>query len=110
MADINNYRSRIDIQKISYTSNNFGGYTTTWTTIDTVWASISPLTGKEVFLYRQMYPKIEYKVQIRYRKDINPDYRIYYNKKYFNILSVIDINNLQDELILLIKEGPVENE
>ena len=101
MADINNYRSRIKIYRRVYTSNSFGGYSQTWTEIDEVWCRIMPLTGREAMQYQQIYPTANYRILMRYRPDVNGNMRLYYNKRYWNILSVTDIDNLHDELEIL---------
>ena len=101
MADINNYRSRILIYKRVYTPTDLGGFTETLTLIDTVWAKITPMQGKELLNYRQVYPTAQDKINIRYRPDMNPDFKILYGSTYHNILSVIDINNLHDELEII---------
>jgi SPP1 family predicted phage head-tail adaptor len=101
LANINQYRCRIKLYKRSYTSNNFGGYAQTWVLADTIWSKIEPLSGKEELLYKQIYPTAQVKISIRFRHDINPDMRILYNKKYYNILSAKDLENKHDELEML---------
>ena len=106
MADINNYRSRITIYKRAYTANSHGGFSQTWTEVDTVWCKIIPLVGREGMQYKQAYPTAQYRVVIRYRPDVSTDMRLYYNKKYYNILSVVDINNMQDEIEIMTELTP----
>lgn len=108
MADINNYRSRITLEKLTYTSNDFGGFTKTWNEISAVWANILFVSGKELIQYRQVYPTMQVKIKIRYRSDITTDYRIKYKNTYYNILSIIDIDNMQDELEIIAGSDPSE--
>ena len=103
MADVNKYRSRITLYKRAYTSNDMGGYVQTLVSIDTIWASFDNLSGKESLQYRQLYPTAQSKIKVRYRPDINPDFKVMYNKRYYNILSVVDIDNMQDELELIVE-------
>lgn len=110
MADINNYKSRIMIYKRAYTANGHGGFTQSWTEVDTVWCKITPLVGREAFNYRQVFPKANYKVLMRYRPDVNQDMRLYYNHRYWDILSVQDLNNMHDELEILAEVTPDEIE
>jgi SPP1 family predicted phage head-tail adaptor len=101
MADINNYRSRIKIYRRVLTSNSFGGFSQTQTEVDTVWCRITPLTGRESLQYKQVYPTADYRILMRYRPDVNTNYRLFYNNRYMNILSVTDIDNRHDELEIL---------
>ena len=108
MADVNKYRSRITLYKRAYTSNDMGGYVQTLVSIDTIWAEfVSPAksrrTQKEKMEYGQVYHTSEHIIRIRYRPDVSPDFKIKYNKKYYNILSVVDIDNMQDELELIVE-------
>jgi SPP1 family predicted phage head-tail adaptor len=108
MANINSYRSRITLQRLTYVSNNIGGFTVSWNDIDTVWANVKQVSGNEAIKFKQVYPTVSVKILIRYRSDLNPDYRIKYKNTYYNILSVIDIDNMQDELEVLVGGDPSE--
>ena len=101
MADIGNYRSRVKIYKRVYTSNGMGGFSQTLSEVDTVWAEVMPMSGREATRFRQAYPTATFRIRMRYRRDVNTDYKIYYNSKYHNILYVEDTDNKQDELIIL---------
>jgi len=105
MVNIDNYKSRIKFEKISYVSNDFGGYTTTWAEVFTTWAQISPLQGREAVEYRTIYPTAQYIIRIRYRHDIKFTMRIFYNNRYLNILGPpMDVNNLHEELVILAED------
>lgn len=108
MADINKYRSRVGIYKRVYTSNDMGGYSQTLSEISTVWCNITPLVGRELMKYSQVYPTAQYKITMRYRPDVNTEMKLYYNKHYWNILSVQDLDNMQDELEILAQNTPSE--
>lgn len=110
MADINNYKSRIVIYKRAYSANGHGGFDQTWSEVDTVWCRITPLVGREAYTYRQVFPTANYKILMRYRPDVNQDMRLYYNHKYWDILSVQDRDNLHDELEILAEASHDENE
>lgn len=113
--DINNYRSRITIEKLIYTSNNIGGYSKSWNTVDTVWCEFIPLSGEELVKYMQVYNTAKIKINIRYRKDldmsnnnINELYRVKYRNKYYNIVLAIDIDNMREEIEILAEGEPSE--
>lgn len=110
MANVNKYRSRIKIYKRSYISNGFGGQTESNVLVDTVWAGINQVINQtatnEDIRYKQVWPKPQYSIKIRYRPDINNDFKIFYNNKYFDILAVIDKDNRHDELEIICEVTP----
>ena len=92
-------RSRITIEKVSYTANATGGFIETWSTQATVWAEASHLSGRELELARQVSPNITEEFTIRYRTDMadkknNALFRIKYGTAYYNIVDVKDLDNL----------------
>ena len=101
MANINEYRSRIQIYKRAYTTNSMGGFTQTMTLVDTVWCKVEPLTGLEEFRYQMAYAIGKYKVTMRYRPDVNTDMKLFYRKNYMDIISVQDVNSMRDELEIM---------
>ena len=65
-----NAKHRITIQERSEVVDDFGGQTLTWTTKSTVWASIEPLNGREVYLQEQNQSRVTSKMTIRYQSDL----------------------------------------
>lgn len=56
------------------------------------WAEIIPLSGRELWNAQQVQPDITHKVTIRYLTGVTPKMRVAYGSRYFNILSVINVN------------------
>jgi len=104
MANVDDYRSRIGIYKRVYTANSVGGFTQTHSEIATVWCKITPLTGREKMQYAQVYPTAAYKIVMRYRPDVNTEMKLFRNNKYWDILSINDVDTMQDELEILAEE------
>ena len=101
MPNVNNYRSRIGIYKRVLTANGFGGFTQTWSKVDTVWCEVSPLSTNETMRYQQVWPTASNSIKMRYRKDVTTDYRLFYRNRFYNVLSVVNVDNLDDELEIL---------
>jgi len=108
MDKVGKYRNRIIIQMAELTSNGYGGYSKTYSTRATIWASVIPLSGNEAVRYKQVYPTVQYKITLRYRADITTDCRIYYRGLYHNIKNIINVDNRDAELILLTEVTPGE--
>jgi len=85
---IGELRSRVKIYKSTYTSNDFGGFTQTWSLVDTVWASVKGFKDSEKIQFNQVYETATCKVTMRHRPDINANTRLYYNDRFLNVISV----------------------
>ena len=88
-------RHRIAIQEQTDTTDNMGGYTTSWADVqgmDSEPAAIWPLSSKEVLNSAKLEDQITHKIRIRYRSGITTKNRIYWaaKSKTFNIISIIN--------------------
>ena len=59
-------RQRVQIQSASDVRDAHGSITRTWSTIDTVWASVEPLSGKELFEAQQVHARATVRIRMRY--------------------------------------------
>lgn len=97
-------RHRIEFQTNTPTANSMGEYVDTYTTLATVWGAVEPLSGSLLFSAQQTNSEVQGRVRIRYRDDIEPDMRMYFDSRYFKILSIIDYQERHQELQILYKE------
>ncbi|BCJ86455.1 phage head closure protein [Effusibacillus dendaii] len=97
-------RNRVTIQKLTQTDDGMGGYTEGWGVVATVYASVHPLKGRELFDAQQVREHMTHRVTIRYRVDVTPDMRVLFGAKVFNIRSVINVESKNRELQLLCEE------
>lgn len=97
----------VEIQEKTRTPDGAGGYEVTWTTVDTVGASVDPVGGSEVTRAEQLRYPITHVVFMRFRTDItiNGDRRLYYDGRAFNIRNVYDINEDRRFIRLLVEEN-----
>jgi len=76
-----------------------------WQELVTVWASIEPLSVKDLLSADKVNYDASLKVRIRYRAGITADMRIDYGSRIFQIISPpIDYLEQHRELLLLCKE------
>jgi SPP1 family predicted phage head-tail adaptor len=90
--DIGKLRQRIDIQTQTEAKDAYGQDVPTWTTAATRWASIEPLSGRELWQAQQIHPDVTHRITIRYYPGLNPRHRFHYAlpvDRYFNILSIL---------------------
>lgn len=111
---------RIIIQQKDLVDDELGGSETTWTTQSTVWASIKPLTGREVYLQDQDQSKVNSKMVIRYQSALKDTatvakYQVSYDGRIFpikfsrNLAS--DMKNEGKQFIeLFVTENEAEND
>lgn len=105
MVNVNDYKSRVKIYvKKTYATNDFGGYSTSWTLVDTVWGKLDPLSGRELIQYKQNFPTAQYAVRIRYRAKMNTNMRLRYRSRNLDIHYIEDIGNRHEELKIICED------
>ena len=99
---------RITIQAKTITRDSFGGETIIYTDLDTIWANIKTVSGKEYYLANQINSEVEFEITVRYRTDINTTRRIKYSDttgdRYFDIKSTLDKDMRRQWLTLMCAE------
>jgi SPP1 family predicted phage head-tail adaptor len=98
---------RITLQKEIKVLDSLGGAVTSWVDIATIWAGIieelSNDTSKEK---DQVQSFIKAKITIRFRTGISTLQRVKYGNRYFSILSAINKDGKNEQLVLKCKEAP----
>jgi SPP1 family predicted phage head-tail adaptor len=95
---------RITIQSYTTTQNSYGEETKSWSDLVTVWAAVEPLQGREYWAAQKVNAELTVQFRIRYRAGITPKMRVYYDSRYFYIISGVNPKQRNEELILLCKE------
>ena len=67
-------------------------------------AFVAPMTGREYEESQKIRAETTYKISTRYFQNISHDMRILYNKKEFEIVSVLDLNERHEELQIVVAE------
>lgn len=83
---------RLTIQQSVSTPDDAGGSDTSWSDVATVWAKIRPLHGNEKLIGDTVTSRISHKVTIRFRSDLLPSLRFASDERFFDILSVVNID------------------
>ncbi len=83
-------RNKIKIEKPVETVDSYGGRTITWQTVQTVWASLKPSSGREVFAQQAQQKRVSHVATIRYISDISnitniKGYRVNYEGRLFDL-------------------------
>ena len=99
-------RQRVNIQARSATVDAFGQESETWATVATVWASVEPLSGRELLAAQQVQGETTHRIRMRYQAGVTTSTRLLFNLRPFDVRSVINKNEAGAFLELLCTEGP----
>ena len=72
-----------------------------------VWANVSPMTGREYEESQKIRAETTYKVKTRFFKNITSDMKFMYNQRIFEIVSVLNVGEMNTELDIVAIEGDV---
>lgn len=76
-----------------------------WDTVATVWASITPISGREIMASQRELGEITHRIRMRFRSGITAKNRIVYRGRAFDIESAIDVEEKGVVLEMMCKEG-----
>lgn len=96
-------RHRITFQRPTEKKDRLGGYQDDWINWVTVWAQISPVSGKE-YLSQVQAHVVTHKIYCRYRHGISPRLRIRFGDRAFRILSVLNWEERNEGLTIMCEE------
>jgi SPP1 family predicted phage head-tail adaptor len=98
-------RHQITLEQNTGVEDTAGQVVDNWTPFATnLWASIRPLTGEEVLQAQQVQAEVTHEVKLRYLAGVTPQLRVLFGARVFNILSVVNTDERNYELVLLCKE------
>lgn len=94
-------RHKIKFQQLTVANDTWGHSNETWADQVTCFAAIWPLRGIERMEGMKLDNEVTHKIRIRYEKDIHPKMRIEFGERYFNILSIINVDerNIYQEIM-----------
>ena len=86
-------RHKVTLQSVGSTYDAYGDLSNSWTTDASVWASISPVSGKEEYVAGELTGVETHSIRLRYRTGITAQNRIIFGSRTFEIVSVKDWND-----------------
>ncbi|MBR1844266.1 MAG: phage head closure protein [Lachnospiraceae bacterium] len=96
-------RNRVDIYGQKTITTPLGSDKEVYGKLKTVYAEIRPLRGKEYLESVQLEHSVSYKITIRYT-DVNETNYIKYDGRFFDIESVIDVENRHRDIEIMCNE------
>lgn len=99
-------RHRVTVERPVNTVQDDGSRVTTWQTVATVWARVAPLSGRELLVAQQINAEVTVGVTVRSPSvDVQPDYRIVFKDRRYDVTSVIDQDERGIEKMLMCRVG-----
>jgi SPP1 family predicted phage head-tail adaptor len=95
----------IELQEKTQTQDPSGQRQDSWKTIAGVYANIKPLVGRDYLAAQQVVDEVSHDVTIKYRRGVKPQMRVKYLNLYYEIVSVIDPNEMREWLFLKCREA-----
>lgn len=101
---------RIKIQTPITGLDPYGSLVPGWHDLMTIWASIEPLTGRELESARQLLSEVTHQITVRYNPALTDTrkvagYRAIYKERIFNIHATFNENENNVLITLLASEG-----
>ena len=84
-------RERVAIVANTPTRDEYGDESDVWATVETVYASVRPLSGSEFWAAQQVQSEVSHVFQMRYTANAVPDNRLSWDGRTFEILAVLDM-------------------
>ena len=100
-------RHRVTFQTPSTATDDYGDPAPVWSALDTVWARVEPITGKERFAALQVQADVNHRILCRYNSTIAslaPDDRVVFGSLTFDIKAVINTDERNIELQVFAKQ------
>lgn len=94
-------RDPIEIRRRVETPNGKGGFVTLWPLVETVWAHVKGLDGRESVMEKVLQGISVYQVRIRWREDLHLSDQLRHGAIDLNIRSIVDPDGRRDELLLI---------
>ncbi|MDX1922676.1 MAG: phage head closure protein [Alphaproteobacteria bacterium] len=105
MFGIGTYRQRLYVQQENPVADTGGGNAMAWTTINTIWASIEPVSGNEQMIAGKPSGTVTHRIHTRYDATITPAMRLMLGSRIYNIRSIKNIQERNRVLEILAEEG-----
>jgi SPP1 family predicted phage head-tail adaptor len=104
VSRIGKLRHRVTIQEETRVDDGMGGFAKTWADVATVWARVSPLSGREVLQAQQLSQRVTHKVEMRERT-IDEGNRLLYGTRGLNIRVVRNVGERDRHTEIMAEEG-----
>lgn len=97
-------RQTIGIKSPVKAKNNLGEALNAWTPFATAWSEAKPISSSKRFISNHLKTEVNFQFRMRYMDGINHQMKVFYNGREFDIDSVLNVGERNEELIVLASE------
>ncbi len=97
-------RHRLAIQSKTNSVTAHGSFTENWSTDDTVYGAVLPLTGKEFFADDSVESNVSHRIVIRYYSGLTASQRFLWGSRAFNIVAVLNTEERNRKMLVMCLE------
>jgi SPP1 family predicted phage head-tail adaptor len=98
-------RHQVSVQSATDTTDGRGSTTQSWSTVTTVWASVEPISGRELLRGDQVAADVTHRVRLRAPGlTLTPRHRLLFGSRHLAIDRVINVEERGEEYELLCHE------
>lgn len=97
-------RHKFTVRTMTEEQDAAGELVQTWADGNTIWGSITPLSGGESLSNEQITAEVTHKVWVRYDSTVTPGTRLLFGSRVFEINSVLNKDERNVAMELLCKE------
>lgn len=97
-------RHRITLQDYASSKDSMGAEVKSWNNYAEVWASVEPLSGKELYKAQQIHAETTTRIIIRYLNGVNTKMRAVFKDREYDILHILNKEERNTAMYLLCKD------
>lgn len=97
-------RQSLELQSFTDISDGRGGFSRTWSTTATLFASVKPASASRQIIAGTPQLIVTHQITIRYRDDISFDQRFVSDERVFDIHAIYDVDETKRFLLCLCEE------
>lgn len=97
-------RQTIGIKAPLKTKNELGETLSAWADFATAWSEAKPISSSKRFVSNHLKTEVNFQFRIRFIDGINHQMKVFYNGREFDIDSVLNVGERNEELIILASE------
>lgn len=95
---------RVTLETATVTRDTVGGPVETWAVLDTVWAEVKPLTGKQIAQAQQVGAVLSKAVTIRWRSGITAALRVRFADGVTAKVQWVEGYRREDRIVLVVED------
>jgi len=105
MTDPGEMRTQVVYQRPVTTKDRLGQARQGWEDVFTCYAAVRPLSAREIYYAQSTKSEVNYRLAIRWREGVSPKGRFKLRDRVFDIYSVLNVDELNHELVILAVEA-----